>query len=199
MSVRQSLLAILEQGPCYGYQLRAEFDRRTGSTWPLNVGQIYNTLDRLERDELVVKAGADEHGHVYYEITASGRATVQSWFGGPVPQPDGTRKELPIKLAIAATLPGVDARSIIRTQRSASTARRDALILAGARDERESDDSEALARALVRDAMICDVEADLRWLDRAEQRLDGQPRHALALGLAADRPKRGRPLKTATA
>ena len=56
MSVRQSLLAILDQGPCYGYQLRAEFDRRTGSTWPLNVGQIYNTLDRLERDGFVAKA-----------------------------------------------------------------------------------------------------------------------------------------------
>ena len=53
MSVRLSLLAILDQGPCYGYQLRAEFDRRTGSTWPLNVGQIYNTLERLERDGLV--------------------------------------------------------------------------------------------------------------------------------------------------
>ncbi len=52
MSVRLSLLAILDQGPCYGYQLRTEFDRRTGSTWPVNVGQIYNTLDRLERDKL---------------------------------------------------------------------------------------------------------------------------------------------------
>ena len=60
MTVRQSLLAILDQGPCYGYQLRAEFDRRTGSTWPLNVGQIYNTIDRLERDGLVAKGATDE-------------------------------------------------------------------------------------------------------------------------------------------
>ncbi|CAI7673602.1 unnamed protein product [Penicillium discolor] len=63
MSVRQSLLAILDQGPCYGYQLRHEFDRRTGSTWPLNVGQIYNTLERLERDGLVQRGEADDHGH----------------------------------------------------------------------------------------------------------------------------------------
>src|SRR5688572_1583616 len=69
MSVRQSLLAILDQAPCYGYQLRTEFDRRTGSTWPLNVGQIYSTLDRLERDGLVMKGETDEHGHVYYAIT----------------------------------------------------------------------------------------------------------------------------------
>ena len=79
MSVRQSLLAILGQGPCYGYQLRAEFDRRTGSTWPLNVGQIYNTLDRLERDGLVRKGETDGHGHVYYEITDAGSAEVETW------------------------------------------------------------------------------------------------------------------------
>ena len=59
MSVRQSLLAILDQGACYGYQLRAEFDRRTGSTWPLNVGQIYNTLDRLERDPMSLAGELD--------------------------------------------------------------------------------------------------------------------------------------------
>ena len=84
MTVRQSLLAILDQGPCYGYQLRAEFDRRTGSTWPLNVGQIYNTLDRLERDGLVAKGETDEQGHVYYEITDAGSLEVAAWLSSPV-------------------------------------------------------------------------------------------------------------------
>ena len=90
MSVRQSLLAILDQGPCYGYQLRAEFDRRTGATWPLNVGQIYNTLERLERDGLVVKDDVDEQGHVYWRITDAGRAEVRAWWAapvGPLPSP----------------------------------------------------------------------------------------------------------------
>lgn len=84
MSVRQSLLAILDQGPCYGYQLRAEFDRRTGSTWPLNVGQIYNTLERLERDGLVERGDADEQGHVYWVITDAGSAEVAGWLSSPV-------------------------------------------------------------------------------------------------------------------
>lgn len=106
MSVRLSLLAILDQGPCYGYQLRAEFDRRTGSTWPLNVGQIYNTLDRLERDGLVLKGETDDQGHVYWEITDAGRAEVSAWLASPVERTSGTRDELAIKLAIAATLPG---------------------------------------------------------------------------------------------
>ena len=69
MSIRQGLLALLEQGPMYGYQLRAEFESRTGATWPLNVGQVYTTLGRLERDGLVEPAGDDGDGHAVYRIT----------------------------------------------------------------------------------------------------------------------------------
>ena len=57
MTVRNALLALLEQGPLYGYQLRSEFEERTGGTWPLNVGQVYTTLARLERDGLVEGTG----------------------------------------------------------------------------------------------------------------------------------------------
>jgi DNA-binding PadR family transcriptional regulator len=191
MSVRQSLLAILDQGPCYGYQLRAEFDRRTGSTWPLNVGQIYNTLDRLERDGLVAKSDADDQGHVYYEITDAGSLEVSAWLSSPVQRGQGTRDELAIKLAVAATLPGVDVATVIRAQRVASLAQRAALTARTLR----SDAAEDLARALVLDAMIVHAEAELRWLDRTEQRLAQHPEHALSLGLATDRPKRGRPAK----
>jgi DNA-binding PadR family transcriptional regulator len=53
MSVRHALLALLSEGPKYGLQLRQEFEARTGEVWPLNVGQVYTTLQRLERDGLV--------------------------------------------------------------------------------------------------------------------------------------------------
>ena len=69
MSVRQALLALLEQGPMYGYQLRAEFEQRTGATWPLNVGQVYTTLTRLERDGLVEGEGVDDEGHAIFRVT----------------------------------------------------------------------------------------------------------------------------------
>ena len=123
MSVRQSLLAILDQGPCYGYQLRHEFDRRTGSTWPLNVGQIYNTLERLERDGLVQRGEADDHGHVYWRITPAGSAEAARWLTTPVLRAPATREELAVKLAVAATLPGVDAAAILRSQRDADVVR----------------------------------------------------------------------------
>ncbi len=192
MSVRQSLLAILDQGPCYGYQLRAEFDRRTGSTWPLNVGQIYNTLDRLERDGLVAKGDADAHGHIYFEITDSGRDEVRTWLSSPVERSQGTRDELAIKLAVAATLPGVDVADVIQTQRRASLAQLQALQrakYAGA----DPDGPEELAWSLVIDSMIFAAEAEVRWLDHTEQRLRLHPQHAMALELSADKPKRGRP------
>ncbi|OCG73879.1 PadR family transcriptional regulator [Microbacterium sediminis] len=194
MSVRQSLLAILDQGPCYGYQLRAEFERRTGATWPVNVGQIYNTLERLERDGLVSRDEADDQGHVFWRITADGRAAVAAWLSAPVVRAPGARDELAVKLALAATLPGVDAAEIIRTQRRAADAQ-----LAALRDEGRSDASpdgpEALARSLVTDAMIFAAEAEVRWLDHAEQRLRAHPRHAFELALASERPRRGRPAK----
>lgn len=197
MSVRQSLLAILDQGPCYGYQLRAEFDRRTGSTWPLNVGQIYNTLDRLERDGLVDKSDADEHGHIYFEITDAGRAEVRAWLSSPVERGQGTRDELAIKLAVAATLPGVDVAEVIQTQRRASLAQLQELNrakYAGASpDGSVPPGPEELAWALVVDSMIFQAEAEVRWLDHTEQRLALHPQHAMALELSTERPKRGRP------
>lgn len=194
MSVRQSLLAILDQGPCYGYQLRQEFDRRTGSTWPLNVGQIYNTLERLERDGLVRRGDADEHGHVYWQITDAGSADVSQWLSSPVVRTQATRDELAIKLAVAATLPGVDVADVIRSQRSASSRQLQALQqtkYAGG----DADGPEELAWALVVDSMIFAAEAEMRWLDHTEQRLARHPLHAMALELTTEHPKRGRPAK----
>ncbi|HWU47406.1 MAG TPA: PadR family transcriptional regulator [Humibacter sp.] len=201
MSVRQSLLAILDQGPCYGYQLRTEFDRRTGSTWPLNVGQIYNTLDRLERDGLVAKADTDEQGHVYYAITSAGRAEVAEWLGSPVSRgPSPARDELAIKLAVAATLPGIDIAEVVQVQRAASLRGLQDLTRAKRTAEHPCR-AEDLAGLLVLDSLIFTAEAEVRWLDDIEgtlQRAAADGVHG-ALPLATDAPKRGRPVKAAVA
>jgi len=192
MSVRLSLLALLDQGPCYGYQLRAEFERRTGATWPLNVGQIYNTLERLERDGLVERSDADGNGHVFWAITPAGSVEASGWIGSPVPRGLGTRDELAIKLALAATLPGVDVDCLIKEQRRTTRARLESL----RREELETADAsgaEEIARSLIVDAMILAAEAEERLLERAEQRLAAHPGRTLAL--SDERPKRGRPAK----
>ena len=165
MSVRQALLALLEQGPRYGYQLRAEFEQRTGSTWPLNVGQVYTTLTRLERDGFVEGTGADDEGHVMYEVTPAGRDEVSGWFTTPVPRTQPPRDELAIKLALAVTVPGVDVGALIQQQRTATmTALQDYTRL---KRNGEGD----LAWSLVLDSLVFAAEAEIRWLDHCESRL----------------------------
>lgn len=196
MSVRQSLLAILDQGPCYGYQLRTEFDRRTGSTWPLNVGQIYSTLDRLERDGLVRKADIGPDGQNYYEITPAGSTEVANWLGSPVVRQGAARDELAIKLAVAVTLPGVDIAKVIQVQRAATVRTLQELTRTKNASEHPGS-AEELSWQLVIDSLIFATEAEVRWLDHSETRLAA----AAAAGfepipLSTDVPKRGRPVKT---
>jgi DNA-binding PadR family transcriptional regulator len=178
MSVRQALLALLEQGPMYGYQLRAEFEQRTGATWPLNVGQVYTTLARLERDGLVEQVAgesgeADADGHVVYRVTDPGRAEVSEWFTTPVPRTQPPRDELAIKLALAVTVPGVDVGTVIQRQRTATmTALQDYTRLKRAgRPAAEVDDTTELAWGLVLDSLVFAAEAEIRWLDHCEARL----------------------------
>src|SRR3954447_18047230 len=118
MSIRYGLLALLQQGPMYGYQLRSEFESRTGSTWPLNVGQVYTTLARLERDGLVAAQGEDDEGHVYYRLTDQGNAEASAWWSTPVRRESRPRDELAIKLALAITVPGVDVAGVVQSQRT---------------------------------------------------------------------------------
>ena len=191
MSIRQAMLAILEQGPMYGYQLRAEFEQRTGETWPLNIGQVYTTLTRLERDGLVevVEEGSGDtdgsagHGgvgdssgsdrsHVSYRATEAGRDEVSTWFATPVPRSQPPRDELAIKLAIAVTLPGVDVAGIIQRQRSATmTSLQDYTRLKRSGRAAAPQDPADLAWSLVLDALVFDAEAEVRWLDHCEARL----------------------------
>src|SRR5690606_24775446 len=120
MSVRHGLLALLERGARYGYQLRAEFERTTGGTWPLNIGQVYTTLARLERDGLVRALPEGDGGQRPYEITSDGRADLALWFASPIERGDRPRDELAIKLALPLTTPGVDVRAGVQAQRTAT-------------------------------------------------------------------------------
>jgi DNA-binding PadR family transcriptional regulator len=169
VSVRNALLALLEQGPRYGYQLRAEFEHRTGGTWPLNVGQVYTTLARLERDGLVEGRGEDAEGHVVYAVTVAGRDEVATWFGSPVARTQPPREELAIKLALAVSVSGVDVGSVIQQQRSATMA----ALQDYTRLKRRAtgDDPQELAWGLVLDSLVFTAEAEIRWLDHCEARL----------------------------
>ncbi|MGW0118938.1 PadR family transcriptional regulator [Streptomyces sp. NPDC003327] len=176
MSIRHGLLALLERGPRYGSQLRTEFESRTGSTWPLNVGQVYTTLSRLERDGMVVQDGEDPAGHALYVITDSGRAELRAWFEKPVDRTSPARDELAIKLAMAVGAPGVDIREVIQSQRRHTVKamqdytrlKAQALAAVEGGGSRERDD---VAWLLVLEQLIFQTEAEARWLDHCESRL----------------------------
>ncbi|MFF4318449.1 PadR family transcriptional regulator [Streptomyces sp. NPDC001568] len=176
MSIRHGLLALLERGPRYGSQLRSEFESRTGSTWPLNVGQVYTTLARLERDGLVAPGGEDAAGHTLYVITDTGSAELHEWYERPVDRTNPPRDELSIKLAMAVGAPGVDIRAVIQSQRHATVqAMQDYTRLKaralGAIESGEADERDDLAWLLVLEQLIFQTEAEARWLDHSEARL----------------------------
>jgi DNA-binding PadR family transcriptional regulator len=179
MSVRHALLALLSEGPKYGLQLREEFEARTGEVWPLNVGQVYTTLQRLERDGLVAAvddtAGKEPGPQKAYRITAAGTAELGEWLRVPPEISSPPRDELVMKVLLAARAPGTDVHEVIRAHRG--------YLVQLMREWNRLKEEEAefdLAFALVVDAELFRLESVVRWLDVAEERLrraeaDGWP------------------------
>ena len=168
MSIKHGLLALLHRGPMYGYQLRTEFEGSTGSTWPLNVGQVYTTLTRLERDGLVRSEGEpDSEGRQVYALTPEGESEVRAWFSTPVTVRGRPRDELAIKVALAVTTPGVDVRNVVQTQRTATLRS----LQEFTRLKAHADEVADAAWLLVLESMIFSAEAEARWLDHCETRV----------------------------
>ncbi len=181
MSVRHALLALLSDGPKYGLQLRNEFEARTGEVWPLNVGQVYQTLARLERDGLVVADDAGAEGpQRLYRVTRAGRRELEEWLVTPPDLSAPPRDELVMKVLVTTEIDGVDVRAMIQTHRRY-------LISVMQQWTRVKEDESAfdLHLALAVDAELFRLEALVRWLDAAEGRLK---RHKVARRASVARP-----------
>lgn len=169
MSVRQGILALLAEQPMRPYQLKQDFERRTGGTWPLNIGQVATTLQRLVRDDLVETAGEGADAE-RFRPTAAGRAEATAWWDRPVERGAPSRDELAIKIALAVTTPGVDVARVIQTQRTQTLrSLHDYTRLLAARTD--AADGGDLAWTLVLDGLVFAAEAEVRWLDHVEARL----------------------------
>jgi DNA-binding PadR family transcriptional regulator len=167
MSVWHALLALLSEGPKYGLQLRQEFEERTGEVWPLNVGQVYTTLQRLERDGLVTSDDTGEDGpQKGFRITTLGEQELTGWLRTPPDLTSPPRDELVIKVLVALRVPGVDVHEVIQVHRRYLVE----LMQQWTRlkeDEAEFD----LGLALVVDAELFRLDSVIRWLDAADGRL----------------------------
>ena len=167
MSVKFGLLALLAEAPTHGYQLKTSFERRTGGNWALNIGQVYTTLQRLERDGLVEEAGPADGDRRAYRITEEGRVQLAQWFETPVAPEGSPRDELTIKVPLAVAAGDLDMTSMIQRQRSASVAQ----LQAYTRRKAQADPDRDLSFLILLDALIFRTEAEIRWLDASEARI----------------------------
>lgn len=172
MSVKHGLLTILAETPLAGYQIRSEFEQRTGGTWPLNISQIYSTLQRLERDGLVESTPESESDATNWAITEQGRVEANTWWYTATPRNAPSREETTIKVALAVTSPLVDTSAVIGAQRTETLkALRDYTKLKAQLGPITKLSEDDFAWSLLLDSYIFNLEAEMRWLDHVETRL----------------------------
>ena len=163
MTVKYSLLALLAESPGTGYGLKQRYEERTGALWPVNIGQVYKTLSRLEQDGLVGHADQVENG--LYQLTKAGKIELTTWLVEPVAV-TGLRDELVLKVLLALGTPGVDSAEVVQRHRRSVIEQTQQITRT-----RQDDD---LTWTLLVDSMVLRLEAAMRWLDRCEARLAQQ-------------------------
>ena len=190
MSVRHALLALLSEGPKYGLQLRQEFEERTGEVWPLNVGQVYTTLQRLERDGLVESDDTEDGPQKGFQITVQGEEELAGWLRTPPDLSAPPRDELVIKVLVALQVPGTDVHEVIQVHRRY-------VVELMQQWTRIKDDAAAsdVSLGLAVDAELFRLDAVVRWLDAADGRLKRAAADATAAAPAAS----GRPADVVSA
>ena len=182
MSVPHALLALLSERPKYGLQLREEFEAGTGEVWPLNIGQVYTTLQRLERDGLVESDGtADEGPQKMFRITAAGQEELDNWLRTPPDLASPPRDELVIKVLVALRMPAVDVPAVLQAHRAYLVQ----LMQQWTRIKEDAADDD-LALLLAVDAELFRLDSVVRWLDSADSRIRRNP--SVAAGRAASAP-----------
>jgi DNA-binding PadR family transcriptional regulator len=179
MTVRHALLGLLAQRPRHGYELRAAFEALVGGeqNWDVKPAQIYTTLDRLEEALLVEPQAVEQSGGPekrIYGITAAGQGELNQWLTTPT-QPEHERDEFFLKLMLALAIEGAQPHKVIQIQRGALYQALHAITI----QRNHADPKTALAQILYLDKIVMHLEADLRWLDMIEARLEDVRRQPL--------------------
>ncbi len=195
MPVRHAILGLLQQEPRHGYELRASFEAVVGGSavWDLKPAQVYTTLTRLEEQGMiecssVMQAGGPEKR--VYSITDDGRKELRDWLSAPVPA-SHQRDAFFLKLMILLACDG-EPKKLLKTQRTSLYRELHELT------ERRSrlDPNLELAQVLLHDKAVMHLDADLRWLDMIEARLEEMLRQPIP---EPEPKRRGRPPGTSRA
>ena len=167
MPIQHAVLALLEGRESHGYELRAQFREAVGPQWgDLNIGHLYQVLDRLGRDQLVTKREVEQDNRpdkYVYRITAAGRQELEDWLAQPSLRQGGYRDDFFLKLAAASRLGRPRLKRVLRIQREAYLAELAALAQLSAQRR-----DEPLVSLLI-EAAVLHTEANLKIVERAER------------------------------
>ncbi len=168
MPIHHAVLGLLAEGESYGYELKATFEQAIGPQWgELNIGHLYQVLERLVRDGMVTKRTVPQHDRpdrVVYRLTAGSRDELDRWLAEPSIRQGGYRDDFFLKLVAAARLGRDRLEEVLRTQRRAYLGE-----LASLAELRARAGPDPLVDLLI-EAAILHTEANLKVVERAEER-----------------------------
>ena len=166
MSLKYGVMGLLKEEPLHGYEVKNRFEAMLGGTWEVNIGQVYTTLQRLERDGLVRPVGErGDRGKLLYELSEQGRKALDDWLARPESGPQELREEIYVKLLLAARVANGNLRPLLSRQKRAYLQRlRDLNQL----EERARRDGRTDLARLVRGALL-HTEADIKWIDELSE------------------------------
>ncbi|HSS94199.1 MAG TPA: PadR family transcriptional regulator [Candidatus Dormibacteraeota bacterium] len=161
MSLKYGVLGLLKGEPLHGYEVKNRFEAMLGGTWEVNIGQIYTTLQRLERDGLIRPVGRrGDRGKLAYELSSDGQKALDQWLAEPDSGPQQLHEDIYVKLLLATRIANGDLQGMLARQKRAYLQRlRDLNRL----EERARRDGRIDLARLVRGALL-HTEADLKWM-----------------------------------
>ncbi len=174
MSVKYAMLGILAEKDLHGYELKSSFDEKVGEFWSLNYGQIYSTLDRLEKEDLVTydrQAQDKRPDRKIYSITRKGRKELDEWLATPVSRVRALRDEFFIKLVFMDKNNPAPVLELIEKQKAHYLRQMNQLTHQKVALKKKSKDPSAITTELLMDAGLFHAEADIKWLTLCEAKI----------------------------
>jgi len=168
VSLKFGVLGLLAEQPLHGYDIKNRFEALLGGSWDVNFGQVYMTLQRLERDGLIETDGKrGDRRKLAYKLTGTGRKTLVDWLSRPESEPQQLREEIYVKLLLNTRLADGRLDDLLKAQRRVYMQRLKDLaeLEQGARREGRDD------LVLLFKGAILHTEADLKWTDACAEEI----------------------------